>query len=282
MKIISTRRETFQYLKEVRWHGRSVGLVPTMGGLHEGHLSLIREAVRQTEVAVVSIFVNPAQFGPNEDFDRYPRQEEQDLRLCAAEGVKVVYLPKVEDVYPEGYRTYVEVEELGQKLCGISRPQFFRGVATVVNLLFHIVHPNKAFFGLKDLQQYLILRRMVKDMGWDIEMVGLPTVREPDGLAMSSRNAYLTAEERKVAPLLYAGLTQARQAFQEGESDPAQLRQKVVERIETEHRFRIDYVEVIEPDTIDTPQKAAPGHFIALAAFLGKARLIDNIELQRE
>ena len=279
MKIISTREETSKHLRQEKWHGRSIGFVPTMGALHEGHLSLIREAVRQTEVPVVSIFVNPAQFGPSEDLDRYPRQEKQDLELCAAEGVRVVYLPKVEDVYPEGYRTYVEVEGLGKKLCGVSRPGFFRGVTTVVNLLFHIIHPDKAYFGLKDLQQYLIIRRMVRDMGWNIDVVGLPTVREPDGLAVSSRNAYLTDEERKVAPLLYSSLDQARQAFQGGQTDPARLRQKVVERLEAEARFRIDYVEVIEPDRMETPREASSGNYIALAVLLGKARLIDNIEL---
>jgi len=279
MKIISTREETSRYLRQEKWHGRTIGLVPTMGALHEGHLSLIREAVRQTEIPVVSIFVNPTQFAPSEDFDRYPRREEQDLQRCAAEGVRVVYIPNIEDVYPEGYRTYVEVEKLGEKLCGRSRPHFFRGVTTVVNLLFHIVRPDKAYFGLKDLQQYLILRRMVKDLGWNIEMVGLPIVREPDGLAMSSRNAYLSPEERQVAPLLYQGLCRARQAFQSGETDPARLRRIVIEMIEAEPRFHLDYVEVIEPENLETPEKSSSGHSIALAAFLGQARLIDNIQL---
>lgn len=251
-----------------------------MGALHEGHLSLMRSAVQETDLPVASIFVNPTQFSPQEDLGRYPRQEKRDLELCAAEGIQVVFLPTKEEMYPPGYRTWVEVEGLGEKLCGKSRPHHFRGVTTVVNLLFHVVHPDKAYFGLKDRQQYLILCRMVKDMGWDIEMKGLPTVREADGLALSSRNTYLSQEDRRVAPLLYASLQKALQAFRQGVHDPVALRQLVVDSITSESRFRLDYAEVVQSETLDTPPSVQVGDFLALAAYLGNTRLIDNIEFE--
>jgi len=279
MKVISTCGETHLYLKNEKYHGRTLGLVPTMGALHEGHCSLIRAAVRETEIPIVSIFVNPTQFGPDEDLDRYPRQEQGDLELCATEGVKVVFLPPADEIYPPGYRSFVEVESLGNKLCGKTRPTHFRGVTTIVNRLFHIVQPNKAYFGLKDRQQFVILRRMVKDLGWNIEMIGLPTVRESDGLALSSRNAYLTPEERKAAPLLFQALCEAKEAFECGETAPEQLRRNVISSIESDPLIKIDYVEVVEPVGLETPETVAQGDFIALAAFLGKTRLIDNLEM---
>jgi len=233
MKVISTRKETFELMMAHRLRGHKIGLVPTMGALHEGHLSLIRAAVRETDIPVVSIFVNPTQFAPTEDLDRYPRQEEKDLEMCSAEGVKVVFMPRKEDMYPERYRTFVEVEELGMKLCGVMRPGHFRGVTTVVNLLFHTIQPDKAYFGLKDRQQFIILKKMVQDFRWNIEMIGLPTVRESDGLALSSRNAYLKPEERKVAPLLYESLCAARDAFRQGNSRPSELQDMVMDSIGT-------------------------------------------------
>lgn len=279
MKIISTRKEAFNYLAAQKLSGRTVGLVPTMGALHEGHLSLVRAAVRETDVAAVSIFVNPTQFGPTEDLDKYPRREKRDLELLAAAGANVVFMPPPEEVYPPGYRTYVEVDQLGSKLCGASRPGHFRGVATVVNLLFHTIRPDRAYFGLKDRQQFIVLKRMVNDLGWPVEMVGMPTVRELDGLAMSSRNAYLSPEERAAAPLIHQGLSATRQAFHSGQRDPAELCRMVSRVLETEPRFRIDYVQLVDQESLETPKQAEAGDFIAVAAFLGGTRLIDNMEL---
>lgn len=279
MKIISTRQETFHYLAALKMRGRTVGLVPTMGALHEGHLSLVRAAVRETDIPVVSIFVNPTQFGPAEDLDHYPRQEMHDLELLGAAGAHLVFMPAPADVYPPGYRTYVEVEQLGGKLCGASRPGHFRGVTTVVNLLFHTIRPNRAYFGLKDRQQFIILKRMVQDFGWPIEMIGMPTVREPDGLAMSSRNAYLSFEERAVAPLIHQGLEAAHDAFRSGQAEPEVLCEIVSQTLQREPRFRIDYVQLVDQESLETPMKASAGDFIAVAAFLGNTRLIDNREL---
>ncbi len=279
MKIISTRQETFNYLTALKMSGRTIGLVPTMGALHEGHLSLVRAAVRETDVSVVSIFVNPTQFGPSEDLDKYPRQERRDLELLGAAGAHLVFMPTPADVYPSGYRTYVEVEQLGSKLCGASRPGHFRGVTTVVNLLFHTIRPDRAYFGLKDRQQFIVLKRMVKDLGWPIEMIGMPTVREPDGLAMSSRNAYLSPEERAVAPLIHRGLESAHDAFRSGQTDPAVLCTIVSQTLKREPRFRIDYVQLVDRESLETPAQAGAGDFIAVAAFLGNTRLIDNREL---
>ncbi len=279
MKIISTRKETFHYLAALKMRGRTIGLVPTMGALHEGHLSLVRAAVRETDIAVVSIFVNPTQFGPTEDLDQYPRQEKRDLELLGAAGAHLVFMPTPEEIYPRGYRTYVEVEQLGGKLCGASRPGHFRGVTTVVNLLFHTIRPDRAYFGLKDRQQLIVLRRMVKDFGWPIEMIGMPTVREPDGLALSSRNAYLSSEERAVAPLIQRGLEAAHDAFRSGQTESAALCEIVSRILEREPRFRIDYVQLVNQESLETPMKASAGDFIAVAAFLGNTRLIDNVEL---
>jgi pantoate--beta-alanine ligase len=279
MKVISSAKELHEHLSSERFRGRSIGFVPTMGALHEGHLCLIRKAVRETEVPVVSIFVNPTQFGPHEDLDKYPRQEKRDLELCAAAGARVAFLPSVEEVYPPGYRTEVEVTQLSNKLCGATRPGHFRGVTTVVNRLFHLVQPHQAFFGLKDRQQFLILCRMVEDMGWTIRMVGVETVREEDGLALSSRNAYLSPEERRVAPRLYEALRLGLKAWQEGQKNPSEIQKEVRQHIEQEPLFKIDYVEVVRPDDLETPETVEQGNIIALAACLGKARLIDNVEL---
>ncbi len=264
-----------------RKQGERIGFVPTMGALHEGHAALIRRARNECDVVAVSIFVNPTQFGPQEDFERYPRTLEADCALCEHEGVNVLFCPSASIMYPEGYATYVAVERLSEPLCGRSRPGHFRGVATVVLKLFNIVAPDVAYFGWKDAQQLILIRRMTEDLNLPIEIVGVETVREPDGLAMSSRNRYLDPESRRRAPALYEALLQARRAFeQEGVTDCSALAQQIRNHIAQHTGGRIDYVEIVSLDQLQPLTSVQKGNtLIALAVHLGGARLIDNIRL---
>ena len=256
-----------------------VGLVPTMGFLHEGHLSLVRAARAECASVAVSIFVNPTQFGPNEDLAAYPRDLPRDLRLLEAEGVDLVWTPTPEIMYPPGFQTWVTVEEVTQPLEGAMRPGHFRGVATVVAKLFTAVQPDKAYFGQKDAQQAAVIRQMTRDLNFPIEIVVCPIVREHDGLAMSSRNVYLNPEERAAATVLSRALFAARDAFQAGERDAECLRQCMAEIINAEPLARLQYVSCAHPDTLEELQGPVSRALLSMAVYVGKTRLIDNVEI---
>jgi pantoate--beta-alanine ligase len=259
-----------------------VGFVPTMGYLHEGHLSLVRAARGANAHVIVSIFVNPTQFGPGEDFERYPRDAERDLSLLRDERVDVVFMPPVEEMYPDGASTFVEVEGITDVLEGAHRPGHFRGVTTVVAKLFNIVQPARAYFGRKDAQQLAVVRKMMRDLRRDIEIVGLPIVREPDGLAMSSRNAYLSPEERAAALVLSRALNKAGELFAAGERDAEALRRAMRELIGAEPLARVDYVSVADPETLQELDRIESHALASLAVRIGRTRLIDNVELGRD
>jgi len=253
-----------------------IGFVPTMGYLHEGHLGLVRAARRQSDFVVVSIFVNPIQFGPKEDFRRYPRDFNRDRRLLESAGADFIFYPDVKGMYPEGFATYVEVERLGEGLCGKSRPGHFRGVTTVVTKLFNIVLPDVAVFGAKDAQQAFVIRRMTRDLDFRTRVVILPTAREKDGLAMSSRNVYLTPEQRAEAPVLHRSLLLARQMIDKGERNAAKVKAAMRRMIGRESGGRIDYVEMVDTDELRPVRTITGETLVALAVFFGKTRLIDN------
>ncbi len=279
MRLVERVKEMMELSKGWCREGKSVGFVPTMGYLHEGHLSLVKRAREENEIVVVSIFVNPTQFGPNEDYNRYPRDLNRDLKLLEPYNVDVVFHPSVDEMYPEGYKTYVEVLDITERLCGKSRPGHFRGVTTVCTKLFNIVKPTRAYFGKKDFQQLVVIKRMVKDLNMDIEIVPMPIVREPDGLAMSSRNTYLNEEERKAATCLYRALKKAQELFENGERDPKRLKEEITRIIESEKLAKIDYVEVVDPENFLPVDKLTEGTLVALAVRIGPARLIDNTQL---
>jgi len=277
MEVIKSPSEMQQRASAWRREGKVIAFVPTMGYFHEGHLSLMREGRKRGDVLVVSIFVNPTQFGPGEDFDRYPRDMERDLRMAEEVGVDVIFAPTVEEMYPEGYQTYVEVEKVTQHLCGLSRPGHFRGVTTVVTKLFNIVKPHVALFGQKDYQQLITIERMVKDLNMDVEIVGMPTVREEDGLAASSRNVYLSPEERKAALSLYRSLRRAEELFSEGVRESQRILEEVRGVLEAEPLLKIDYVHVCDPETLeDIEGPIGERALVAVAAKVGTTRLIDN------
>jgi len=259
--------------------GKRVGFVPTMGYLHEGHLSLVRESKKRTDVTVVSIFVNPAQFGPSEDFKKYPRDLEKDSEYLRSGGVDCLFYPDAAEIYPPGYRTYVEVHGLQDRLCGKSRPGHFRGVATVVLKLFNIVRPDLAFFGAKDAQQVLIIERMAADLDLGVEVVTCPLIREPDGLALSSRNAYLTPVERRAALVLSRSLREAERAIRAGERDAARVIAGIRILIGAEPLARVDYIEAVDPLNLEPVAAIRGGVLIVLAVFIGSTRLIDNIRI---
>ncbi len=253
------------------------GFVPTMGYLHEGHLSLVRRARAENDRVAVSIFVNPTQFGPHEDYARYPRDLERDLRLLEPLGVDLVFIPSVEEMYPPGFQTWVIVEEVSRPLEGASRPGHFRGVATVVAKLFNILQPDRAYFGQKDAQQTVVIRRMVQNI--PVEIVICPTVREPDGLAMSSRNTYLNPEERRAATVLFRALQAAKVRYEAGERDAERLREAMREVIRAEPLARIDYVSVAHPETLQELERVEGPALLSLAVYIGTTRLIDNLML---
>lgn len=280
MKILRIINETRPELRSQRGRGLRVGLVPTMGALHEGHLSLIRAARAKSDVVVVSIFVNPTQFGPNEDFAKYPRSFERDCELLARENVDFLFAPSAEEMYPEKNSTWVEVQGLSERLCGRSRPGHFRGVATVVAKLLHIVEPDVAFFGQKDAAQVAVIRRMVRDLNLPVQIEVCPIVREADGLAMSSRNAYLTPEQRKSALVLYRSLMRAKEGFDRGERDSAKLIAGATREFAAEPGVKLEYFEIVDPDTLEPRSIIQQRVLVAVAALGGSTRLIDNILLE--
>lgn len=257
----------------------TLGFVPTMGFLHAGHLSLVEGARHDNDHTAVSIFVNPTQFGPNEDFARYPRDEERDLAMLGDAGVDLVLMPSVEDMYPPGATTFVDPGAIAERLEGNFRPGHFRGVATVVLKLFEIVHPSRAYFGRKDAQQLVVIRRMVRDLNVDVEIVPMPTMREPDGLAMSSRNTYLSGQERGSALCLYRALTLAQEMWTRGLRDAEAYRSRMREIIEAEPQASIDYVSVADPGTLEELDRVKGPALVSMAVRIGRTRLIDNITL---
>ncbi len=263
--------------QRIREEGKTISFVPTMGYLHEGHLSLIRQARKDSDVLVISIFVNPAQFGAGEDYNRYPRDLERDKKLAEQEGADILFVPSSKEMYPQGYHTFIEVEKLSAPLCGRSRPGHFRGVATVVAKLFNLVRPQSAYFGGKDAQQALLIKKMVNDLNMDIEIKVLPTVREKDGLALSSRNEYLNPEERQVAPVLYRSLQEAQRMLSSGERDSRKVIQRMEEMIWREKLARIDYISIVNGETLGDRERVEGKILIALAVWIGKTRLIDNL-----
>ena len=276
MEIITGIDQMKKKVRELKSEGKTIGFVPTMGFLHEGHLSLVRESIRRADVTVVSIFVNPTQFGPDEDLKDYPRDLKRDSELLKKEGVDYLFIPEADEMYPEGYKTYVEPHDLQHKLCGRSRPVHFRGVCTVVLKLFNIVNPDISFFGQKDAQQAIIITRMVRDLNLDVKVEVLPTVREKDGLALSSRNIYLNAEERRAALVLSRSLREAQSMVEKGERKAAVIVNRMKEIISNEPLARIDYVEIVDMEELDPLVRIEKEALAALAVFVGKARLIDN------
>ncbi|MDQ1637313.1 MAG: pantoate--beta-alanine ligase [Pyrinomonadaceae bacterium] len=283
MEIINRRQRMSSVARKIRRdQDRTIGLVPTMGALHEGHLSLVREARRMCDVVVVSVFVNPTQFGPTEDFEHYPRDLTKDTALLTDYNVDYIFAPTAEEMYPRGFCTYVNVSGLSKLLEGESRPGHFRGVATVVSILLNTVRPDFAFFGQKDAQQSVIIKRMVKDLAFDTEIVVLPTVREDSGLAISSRNLYLAEQERESAAVIHHALAKAKESFKKGERHAAKLAEAVRSTIETEPHARLGYVSVVDAETLETVEKIEDRPvLIAVAAYIGKTRLIDNIVVNK-
>ncbi|SHI75096.1 pantothenate synthetase [Desulfatibacillum alkenivorans DSM 16219] len=280
MEIISDKAAMAARSEAVRLEGKTIAFVPTMGYLHEGHLSLLKKGRSLCDYLVLSIFVNPTQFGPNEDLDAYPRDEERDQKVAREAGVDAIFMPNNEMMYGPNYQTYVALEKLPYHLCGLSRPVHFRGVATVVTKLFNIVRPHTAIFGEKDFQQLAVIRQMVKDLDFGIEIIGGPTVREPDGLAMSSRNAYLTPEQRKDAAALYKSLNQAQEMVSAGEKSAAAILEKASETILAVPGAEIDYAKLCDPATLDDVEAIAGPALMALAVKIGATRLIDNKVLE--
>ena len=279
MKICATMPEARAACRDARAGRKRLGLVPTMGALHEGHLSLVRAAKAQCDVVAVSIFVNPTQFGPTEDLSKYPRQFDRDCQLLEKEGVEILFAPSVDEIYPDGAVTWVLVEGLSEKLDGRSRPGHFRGVTTIVAKLFHIIEPDAAFFGQKDAAQLAVIRRMVRDLNFPVEIIACPIVRESDGLAMSSRNAYLNREERSRALVLRRSLQQVQREFQGGERIAAKLISAAKGVFAREPQVVLDYFEIVDPDTLDPVERIAQKTLVAVAAYVGPTRLIDNTVL---
>ena len=276
MKVLDTVAEMKRHRSQL---AGTVGFVPTMGFLHEGHLELVRQARRENLNVVVSVFVNPTQFGQGEDFADYPRDMQRDLALLEGEKVSVVFAPRDGEMYPERYNSWVDVQKVTDRLEGSYRPGHFRGVATVVAKLFNIVQPHRAYFGQKDAQQLIVVQKMVEDLNMNLDVVAVPTVREPDGLAMSSRNTYLKPKERKAAVVLWKSLCLARDLWDKGERDAARLRQEMTSLIEAEPLAKIDYVSVADPGTLDELEHVDSAAVVSMAVRVGKTRLIDNITL---
>jgi pantoate--beta-alanine ligase len=279
MKICNTIEDMRAACRAARHGGKRLGFVPTMGALHEGHLSLVRAAKAACDVVAVSIFVNPTQFGPTEDLAKYPRTFERDRELLESEGVELLFAPAVEEMYPAGAATWVTVEGLSDKLDGRSRPGHFRGVSTVVAKLFHVVEPDVAFFGQKDAAQIAVVRRMVRDLSFPVEIVACPIVREADGLAMSSRNAYLNEQQRKQALVLHRALMQVKNLWESGERGAEKLLAAGRAEVALEEAVRLDYFEIVDAESLDAVEKVESGTLVAVAAFVGTTRLLDNILL---
>lgn len=276
MELVTTVEEVRSRVKQWKKEGLTVGLVPTMGYLHDGHKSLIDRAVKENDRVVVSDFVNPTQFGENEDLGSYPRDIERDSKLCEEAGAALIFHPAPEEMYAPDYCTFVDMNKLTDVLCGKTRPIHFSGVCSVVSKLFNIVTPDRAYFGQKDAQQLAVIRRMVRDLNFDIEIVGCPIVREPDGLALSSRNTYLNTEERKAALVLSQALKLGKDMMESGETDAVKIRKAMVEHIEKEPLAKIDYVEIVDADSLESVQKIENKVLTAMAVYIGNTRLIDN------
>lgn len=276
IKVVSTVCETRAQVKEWKNQGLTVGLVPTMGYLHEGHQSLIKKAVEENDRVVVSVFVNPIQFAPNEDLETYPRDLEADKRLCDSTGADLIFHPTPDEMYPDGFSTHIQMDNLTKELCGKTRPTHFGGVCTVVGKLFNIVQPDKAYFGQKDAQQLAIIKRMVRDLNFDLEVVGCPIVREPDGLAKSSRNTYLNADERKAALILSKAIRLGEELVADGERNAQTIIKAMTDKINTEPLARIDYVNVVDVLSIEPLDVIKGEVLVAIAVYIGKTRLIDN------
>lgn len=280
MKIVSTVSEVRAVVKEWKRQGLSVGLVPTMGFLHAGHKSLIARSVKENEKTVVSIFVNPIQFGPKEDLAAYPRDLMRDSALCESADADLIFAPQPGEMYAEDFATYIDISGVSEELCGAARPGHFRGVCTVVGKLFNIIAPHKSYFGEKDAQQLAVIKRMTRDLNFDVEIAACPIVREADGLAMSSRNTYLNAEERKAALCLYRAVLKGKEMLASGEKDARKIEETLKEQIAQEPLARVDYVRVVDADTINPVSKIAAPVLCALAVFIGKTRLIDNFSCE--
>jgi pantoate--beta-alanine ligase len=276
MKVIRNPQELNRILKRISCERKSIGFVPTMGALHLGHLSLIKKAAKDNEIVVVSIFVNPTQFGPKEDLKKYPRPLKKDIELCRKSGVDFVFLPDNKTIYPYGYSTFVKVEGLSDLLCGVSRPGHFRGVSTIVAKLLNIVGPDIIYLGQKDAQQAIIIKRMVRDLNFPVKIKIMPTVRLADGLALSSRNAYLTGEQRNEAVVLSRSLSLARSLVQSGACDSSRILGRMKEMIRKKRQARIDYIEIVDLENLEKIKKIDRNCLIALAVKFGNTRLIDN------
>lgn len=261
---------------QVKSKKETIGFVPTMGFLHQGHLSLVEAAVKENDIAVVSIFVNPTQFAPNEDYDSYPRDLKRDFSLLKKLKVDYVFTPKVAEMYPKGYNTYIEVKKLSKFLCGKSRPNHFRGVTTVVTKFFNIIQPQVSYFGQKDYQQLLLIKQLVADLNLAITIKGLPIVREKDGLALSSRNKYLNSQQRKAATILYRSLKYGQDLILKGEKDLKVLKNKILEKIKEEPLAQLDYLAIVDPKNLQKIEKIKGDTLLALAVNIGQTRLIDN------
>lgn len=279
MKIFRKIKELKAYLRPLQYSGKSIGFVPTMGYLHQGHLSLLETSVKENDITVISIFVNPTQFGPTEDLDSYPRDEKRDVALAEKVGADVAFIPTPEEMYHNALTT-VKVANLTQGLCGLSRPTHFDGVTTVVTKLFNIVHPDQAYFGQKDAQQAIVISKMVKDLDMDVNINVCPIVREEDGLAMSSRNVYLTPQEREEATMLRKSLLNAKQQFEEGERNAQNIKNDIIEKINKNTSGEVDYVEILDKESLQSIEKIKGTTLIAMAVKFSKARLIDNIILE--
>jgi len=280
MKIIRSIKEMVKFSQDNRRKAKSIGFVPTMGALHQGHLSLIRQARKENDIVVVSIFVNPAQFSPGEDFRQYPRDLKRDAGLCRQEGVDYIFYPDAGQMYPAGYRTYVTVDKLSDVLCGKSRPGHFKGVATVVTKLFNIVNPDAAYFGQKDAQQAIIIKRMASDLNMPLKIKVMPTVRAKDGLALSSRNVYLGKQERKDALVLCGALKAAAHLVKAGARDPAKVIKKIRQIIRAKKAVKIDYISIVDLDKLEPVKRISVSCLLVLAVRVGKTRLIDNVVIK--
>lgn len=281
MKIIKSNTQLTKAIKLAKVKGNSVGFVPTMGYLHQGHISLVAQCLEDNDVTVVSIFVNPAQFGPNMDLDRYPRNLDRDCQILTQAGVDYLFYPSITEIYPDGYATWIEVEKLTKFLDGASRPGYFKAICTVVLKLFNIVNPDTSYFGQKDLQQALVIKKMISDLHLDIELKILPIIREADGLAMSSRNAYLKGEDRAMAPLIYQALQQAQKLYLDGEINTSVLIETVKSLLNSRNEFKIDYVEIVDLHNLQPLETVTDRCCLAIAVDLHGTRLIDNIILEK-
>ena len=282
ISVMSEPKEVRDQVKRWRAEGLSVGLVPTMGYLHEGHQSLIKKSVEQNDKTVVSVFVNPIQFGPGEDLATYPRDMKRDTELCESTGADLIFHPEPSDMYADDFCTFIDMDKVTKNLCGKTRPTHFRGVCTVCGKLFHIVAPDRAYFGQKDAQQLAVIRRMVRDLNFDLEIVGCPIIREEDGLAKSSRNTYLSPDERQAATVLYKALSAGEAQIKAGETDAMVVRETIRSIIDDEPLAEIDYVEVVNFDSIEPVTHIEGNTLVAVAVYIGKTRLIDNFIITGE